>query len=1178
MIPRSSTVWALLCLYLLFDLAAAGLLPRDDPVPTVTGVTTTSEEDGTRSTTPTTSVLIQTSSANPTDSSSSVTSTASISTTLAATASTTVSSASSLSTGIDGTGSLNETLFNTTIPAGQLPIQPRVTPGWGVAGVILLGCGAVYALIGMKKQWLHTFFSTAFLASLSTAVLIVYVMPVPVSNGVQGAYVVAVVCTGVVLGGAAIIFKEITECMGCVLGGFCLSMWLLTLREGGLIQNTSGKIVLIACFSAGTPILYFSHYTRQYALIGCIAFGGATATVLGIDCLSRAGLKEFWAYIWDLNDNIFPLGTVTYPLTKGIRVELAATIIICLAGIISQLKLWRVIQERRAKRDAKRAEDRRQLDEEEEQVGRQIEEANAQDRGQWEAVYGERNRDARDLESSADSGVGDMSSEKRLRHNSHGTATTGTRRTSDIAEPIEMADFPTSEQVPAVPPKPKAAAQMVMGKSEKDGAVTVRVAVDEVPNGEKSPSLEEQRKTWVIGGDGEARQVVTSVRNSLKSVPTSPIPSIVPLPFRIPEGQPEDDDGERSSVATFADEDGEVLAGAQSKRSSFAKRLSVGSTELLRRLSKKSSDMLDGSELRQRESEEDLVVPKVTNDDNESLAATIDGMSSIGDDLASIHGTARPESIEIKATLGGQEQPDSSSLEPPHDAEVTGDRPVSMSGTMSADVVRPRRSEEPKDAQSLAQEPRLSVEVTQKVADGSRDLADELKAKSVASVGSSRASLTKERLPQSLSRVAMSYRTNEWAKHLSTADAPAMEDLDVHEDQGQAPAAEKVAEAPAPVKIEELQQTAENGAPPPALPRSAASASAYPTSPTILTRANSQSSAVESVHAGVLPSQSQGRNGLNPPSPTSGLPGPHPRPGRRTSNIIAEPIAEEGDYEPTTSSSAPSISSGRNSMSAPSNSFEPGVLNRPPVPGVVSYSSPQTLLGKREMLLRRVSGNSPPGSIQGMVVPPSSSHNSFSPVYARAPGASSASPGGIDADDLPLSQRRELIRQSSLLSSRPSSASMNQMGISGAPYSTVNATAVPFDSHQPQRSSTLPSAAVRDARLASFRQSVSADLRAGTPIIQSGTNGRETLLAGGGAFGFSSPTPLAATNRDAEVRQNIDMQRNILLSQREAEAQRREMERLQKEAGDRAFEERMRRGELLDVHREAMRRMQRGAR
>jgi hypothetical protein len=38
------------------------------------------------------------------------------------------------------------------------------------------------------------------------------------------------------------------------------------------------------------------------------------------------------------------------------------------------------------------------------------------------------------------------------------------------------------------------------------------------------------------------------------------------------------------------------------------------------------------------------------------------------------------------------------------------------------------------------------------------------------------------------------------------------------------------------------------------------------------------------------------------------------------------------------------------------------------------------------------------------------------------------------------------------------------------------------------------------------------------------------------------------------------------------------MERLQKEAGDRAFEERMRRGELLDVHREAMRRMQRGAR
>jgi hypothetical protein len=39
-------------------------------------------------------------------------------------------------------------------------------------------------------------------------------------------------------------------------------------------------------------------YTRPYALMASTAFAGSTAAVLGIDCFSRAGLKEFWLYTW----------------------------------------------------------------------------------------------------------------------------------------------------------------------------------------------------------------------------------------------------------------------------------------------------------------------------------------------------------------------------------------------------------------------------------------------------------------------------------------------------------------------------------------------------------------------------------------------------------------------------------------------------------------------------------------------------------------------------------------------------------------------------------------------------------------------------------------------------------------------------------------------------------------
>ena len=95
-------------------------------------------------------------------------------------------------------------------------------------------------------------------------------------------------------------FADITEGLGCFLGGFCLSMWFLVLKSGGLITSTTGKIIFIALFTVGGFALYISHYTRPYGLIGCTSFAGATVIVIGIDCFSRAGLKEFWLYIWSM--------------------------------------------------------------------------------------------------------------------------------------------------------------------------------------------------------------------------------------------------------------------------------------------------------------------------------------------------------------------------------------------------------------------------------------------------------------------------------------------------------------------------------------------------------------------------------------------------------------------------------------------------------------------------------------------------------------------------------------------------------------------------------------------------------------------------------------------------------------------------------------------------------------
>ncbi|KAJ5958591.1 Golgin subfamily A member 7/ERF4 [Penicillium vulpinum] len=308
-------------------------------------------------------------------------------------ATTTTSAASATSTvpSLDGTtASSQQEAADSTRPtySGGLPIKPKITPAWGVGGFILIALGAVLTFIGVRKQWVQIFLSTGFLSALGVTVLIIYVMSPPVSNAVQGGYLVAVFFTGAVFGGLSLVFREICEGLGCLLGGFCLSMWFLALKSGGLLTEGGPKAGMIIAFTVGFYSLSFSHYTRPYGLIGCTSFAGATALVIGIDCYSRAGLKEFWLYIWGLNQNVFPLKTDTYPVTRGIRVELAATIIIFILGVISQVKLWNLIKERRAKEEDSRRAHTRKVEEEDAEAGRRLEEKNIQERAEWELIYG----------------------------------------------------------------------------------------------------------------------------------------------------------------------------------------------------------------------------------------------------------------------------------------------------------------------------------------------------------------------------------------------------------------------------------------------------------------------------------------------------------------------------------------------------------------------------------------------------------------------------------------------------------------------------------------------------------------------------------------------------------------------------------------------------------------------
>ncbi|KAI0971255.1 hypothetical protein F4678DRAFT_461787 [Xylaria arbuscula] len=1199
MLARWSYVWALLFLVLhLQGVVASPLqaLRRDDATPTITTAptTTTASNKGDN---------VETSSETA-DGTKTAKTTATKSTTAIATSTTTFPSAINGNSPDHNNSSL---ATPSPIPAGQLPLAPRLTPGWGVAGALLLISGIAYTLIGIKNAWLYTSFSAAFLSALSVTVLIVYVMTPPVSDAIQGAYVVAAVVTGLILGGASIIFREITEGLGCLLGGFCVSMWLLTLKAGGLLPSTVPKVIFIVAFTVGSYGFYFSRYTRPYAQMGLMSFAGATVTVIGIDCFSRAGLKEFWAYIWNLNKGLFPYAANTYPLTKGIRVEIALTVVFTIVGVISQLKLWRVIQERRAKRAEEQAEEQRKRDEEETSLGLKIEAQNARERRQWEAIYGD--QPPRSITGSEDSGVEDVDDEKTKKHR---ISQNVVRTIDEDEDHIEMVQLPSPNATSSPDPSKSADALMMTTKKDDTRVTTVTVAKDDdepTPNNDVTSTPESNKNVWVVNGHSGARptSIISSGIHQMPS--TTPGPEITPLPFKIPDGS--DGNESRSSIATYADEDDrEYVLSDDPSRLSSAKRLSASSGKILKSLSLRSAPSRIskrktgefGAQLSPgwAESTEELVENPKRQSDVLSIAATIDGLSQ-DDNTYDSDTRDEDEQVAVPAVtldLGGNSaEPDNadkegnsdSRLKPPHSGRRLNARPTSSAETVGTDILDPsmmgstsgdlskRSSLDPSTKKTESTNGNSNPTELTGIEETSEDLV-EPKSAAPSNTSTSR-SLTKDRLPPALTRVALSYRTNEWAKHLSAAEPPQVDQLQLDDNTDSQGDEKDEIETAAPVHVEELQQTAESGIRPAAIARSS-SAPNLPQPYSPASRSASQPKAHIPATLAILTSASsegeaQAVTG-KPPSPNLPQAGHSFRNKRQrnSSEVYNQPIQEEVSNQLSIRQPASSDEEG---TSTP-NSTPPSPTALAPIPGVVSYSSPQTLMGKREMFLRNKS--------QSQLLTTSPIQETPEPITRSA--SQMALPYGYatqplitqDIDDIPLSQRKEIMRQNSRLSvnsinsntsppKRISSSSAAQLPTFSAPprVPAITADSSNFDSHQPQRHAQVVSPAVRDARLSHFRQSVAADLRA--PVVQK--SARETALRMS-----TSSTSLAGPSTNAEVTRAIELQRNMLMSQREQEAQKREMERWEKERNERAFAEMMQRDDFLDAHREALRRMQGG--
>ncbi|MCJ1295992.1 hypothetical protein MMC34_007557 [Xylographa carneopallida] len=858
-------------------------------------------------------------------------------------------------------------LLNATSPQDPnddetLPLSPSITPALGVAGVILVLSGTVFTLIGIKNRLIQIFLSVAYLTGLSITVLIVYVMNPPVSNGVEGAYLVAVVIPAIMLGAGALIFKDITEGFGCILGGFCFSMWMLVLKPGGLITSTGGKAIFIGIWCLAFFSSAFSHHTRSYGLIGSTSFSGATAVVLGIDCFSRAGLKEFWLYIWGLSGNLFPLLTATYPITRGMRVETAAIIVLTFIGVMSQLKIWKVIQDRRDKQLMEKQEVERQQEQADEEIGMRLVAGNGREQEEWEATYGD---NPRPEQLHKDSGLG--TEDNSIRKVSMSPAEAASPRGSQ-SHVIEMTPLGTSTGAK-------------FDKTNGGPTVSVSVAHDDEGMSYLAPRRLSHEQPRVSSGPSTARNsrldsiditrynAVSEIKDKHHRYSMSGAPDLGPLPFETRTSF-KSEDNDASSVAT--------AASSQLPQRRSAQRFSGSS--LLRKLSKRS-------QRHSRQRSTSVEGPSSTSRDETSLISTYnqgrqDGVSSresrhIREN--SIGLSILPEDVFLpespRSTVASSADHIAQANNTRWSLDETAKRlAAEYAGELGglSDNGTPNSDEVVEQTKSLLR-PLSEVPEETDYNTLSRDPSQ------ISKLSAPQQEL-EGRLPEATSKVASVHRTTEWAKHLDRADKPEIDRLSLLKGSNSQESDEQEEHA-APVDIHALQQTGTGDSTPLTQQSSEESLSCHPRSPSNISR--------------TFLSEYMASQALSSHPSKSSL-------ARKAVGSLSRHSSHQSDLPPRPASLSALKTRNLRSSSSPivASPIEEGVETSFPTRYVSSPAASTTLLGKRSTMLRD-KYLPPPIPATGLPAPPSDPAS-----LAIYPTPSNP----LEDDNMPLAQRRSLLQ------------------------------------------------------------------------------------------------------------------------------------------------------------------------
>ncbi|TFK36818.1 hypothetical protein BDQ12DRAFT_226099 [Crucibulum laeve] len=246
--------------------------------------------------------------------------------------------------------STSDTSASATPTPELIVLDTKLDPAFGVLGAILIITGLPSAFWGHKNRWTSFFLIGFYTLSLVCAVLIIKfgVLPAvnPPSKTLRGMFVLSSSIAGIAGGAIAIFFWKGARYGIGAWGGLALALWIQCFQNGGVIKAIGFRWILyIGCAVIGFTLCTIPKIHYHILLIST-AIVGSSAFMLGVDCYTTAGLKEF--YIWNLGfPSLFPKFTkngIQFPVTQTMQIELGLIGAVALMGTAVQLRILKVLQ------------------------------------------------------------------------------------------------------------------------------------------------------------------------------------------------------------------------------------------------------------------------------------------------------------------------------------------------------------------------------------------------------------------------------------------------------------------------------------------------------------------------------------------------------------------------------------------------------------------------------------------------------------------------------------------------------------------------------------------------------------------------------------------------------------------------------------------------------------------